>query len=167
MKGERAARPRLDNDGPITEAHVCLLLTALPTVSATSAAGPGGSARAAELGINLRRTQPITADRRAERDKFPPPHGANTGRTASVSQNETSGRAGRADWAPPSVCCSHLVMSAVDPEPPIGCQFCCDAQQTSSPNVIASGSRLTHVSRSHYVEIRRNKYRRGAQPSYR
>jgi hypothetical protein len=24
-EGERAARPRLDNDGPITEAYVCLL----------------------------------------------------------------------------------------------------------------------------------------------
>src|SRR3954469_10216716 len=30
---------------------------------------------------------------------------------------------------------------AIDPEPPpIGCQFCCDAQQTSSPNVIAFSS---------------------------
>src|SRR5262245_19399290 len=29
--------------------------------------------------------------------------------------------------------------SAHDPEPPIGCQFCRDAQQTSSPIVIASG----------------------------
>jgi hypothetical protein len=30
--------------------------------------------------------------------------------------------------------------AGVDPEPPIGCQFCCDAQQTSSPNVIAFSS---------------------------
>src|SRR6266567_9255591 len=30
--------------------------------------------------------------------------------------------------------------SQFDPEPPIGCQFCCDAQQTSSPNVIAFSS---------------------------
>ena len=33
-----------------------------------------------------------------------------------------------------------LVSAENDPEPPIGCQFCCDARQTSSPNVMAFGS---------------------------
>jgi hypothetical protein len=37
-----------------------------------------------------------------------------------------------------------LTLSFVDhdTEPPIGCQFCCDAQQTSSPNV---GTRAPNV----------------------
>ena len=35
-------------------------------------------------------------------------------------------------------CLGHREIGAEDPEPPIGCLFCCDAQQTSSPNLIAS-----------------------------